>query len=67
MKMQFTKDELSNKGAGGLEIKINGCPGDPTEDEPGTSVFIEYYEGKVQVHVWDGTKQDCDTIVLKQS
>ena len=66
MKMKFTMQELDNKGSGGLEIKIEGCPGDPTEDEPGMSLFIEYYEGKVQVHVWDGTQQDCQTIILKQ-
>ena len=67
MKLQVTKKDLTNQGSGGLEIKIKNCPGDPTEDEPGTSVFIEYYEGKVQVHVWDGNQQDCQTIILKQS
>jgi hypothetical protein len=67
MKMKFSKKDLINEGSGGLEIKIEGCPGDPTEDEPGTSLFIEYYEGKVQVHVWDGRGQDCQTITLKQS
>ena len=67
MQFKFTKEELSNAGSGGLEIKIEGCPGDPTEKEHGTSVFIEYYENKVQVHVWDGTQQDCQTIILKQS
>jgi hypothetical protein len=67
MKFKFTKEELTYEGAGGLEIKIEGCPGDPTDTDPGTVVFIEYYEGKVLVHVWDGTKQDCDTLELKQA
>ncbi len=27
-------------------------------------VFIEYYDGKLQAHIWDGTKEDPQTIVL---
>jgi hypothetical protein len=62
MEFKFTRKQLDE----GIEIKINGCKGDPTEKAPGTSLYLEHYEGKVLVHVWDGTSQDCQTIELKQ-
>ena len=68
MKISLDKKDIENKDGGrGVEIVIEGCVGDPAEKFPGTAVFIEHYEGKVQVHVWDGTQQDCQTIILKQS
>jgi hypothetical protein len=66
IKLKLTKKQLNNNGgSGGLEVKISGCIGDPAEKRPGTSLFLEFYEGKVQVHIWDGTSQDCQTILLK--
>jgi len=35
------------------------------EDVPGTAIFLELYKGKVQCHVWDGTKGDHHKIVLQ--
>ena len=68
MQLKISQHELDNsQGSGGLEIVIEGCTGDPMEKKPGTSVFIENYEGKVQVHVWDGTQGDCQTIILKET
>ena len=65
MKLSLDKKELDNNaGSGGLEIVIEGCTGDPQEKKPGTAVFIEFYEGKVLAHVWDGTEQDPKTIEL---
>ncbi|MBE3144071.1 MAG: hypothetical protein IMZ61_09135 [Planctomycetes bacterium] len=67
MRLKISQQELDRlSGNGGLEIVIEGCTGDPLEKEPGTSVYIEKYEGKVQVHVWDGTQADCQTIILKE-
>lgn len=68
MQLKLTKKELdNNNGSGGLEIKVAGYTGDPQEISPGTAVFIEYYEGKLQVHVWDGTQADCQTIILHKT
>lgn len=66
IRMSLSKKQLDNsEGSGGLEITIPDCIGNPQEEMPGTSVFIEYYEGHFQVHVWDGTQQDPITIKLK--
>jgi hypothetical protein len=64
MNFKFSQDELKNTGSGGLEIKIEGLTGDPTDQSPGTSVFIENYEGKILCHVWTDGKQDCQSITL---
>jgi hypothetical protein len=65
IKLNFTKKQLdNNEGSGGLEIKIKGCRGDPLDTRPGTALFLEYYEGKVQLHVWTNAQQDCQTIIL---
>lgn len=67
MRLTLTKEEIGKgqEGQGkGLEIAIEGIQGDPSEKSPGTSVFIEYYEGKVQLHLWTNGVQDCQTITL---
>lgn len=67
LRMSLTKHRLDNtNGSGGLEITIQDCIGNPQEKEPGTAVFIEYYDGQYQVHVWDGTSNDPVTIKLKK-
>ena len=37
----------------GINVVIEGFKGDPTDKNQG-QIFIEIYEGKLQVHVWDG-------------
>jgi hypothetical protein len=63
MNIKLTRKFLNE----GVEIKIAGCTGDPTEKAPGTALYIEHYEGEILVHIWDGTSQDCQTIKLKQT
>jgi len=54
-----------NEGQGkGLEIRINGLNGNPEEITNPSSIFLEYYEGKIQLHVWTDNKQNPQTIVL---
>ena len=67
VQMMISKKELDNKygSGGGLEIRIEGCIGDPSEEEPGTAIFIEHYEGKYRVHIWNDT-QDPTSITLKE-
>jgi hypothetical protein len=68
MRLKLSQQELDKQsGNEGLEIVIEGCTGDPLETSPGTSIYIEKYEGKVQVHIWDGTQADCQTIILKET
>ena len=62
MKLILDKKSLSD----GLEIVIKGCTGNPADKEPGSVMFFEYYNDKVQVHIWDGTQQDPQTVTLKQ-
>ena len=45
----------------GLEINIQGLKGNPAD---GCSVWIEYFEGKVQLHVWTNNEQNPQTITL---
>jgi hypothetical protein len=58
--LKFSKKDIRK----GVEISIEGCIGDPTEKPPGTCIYIEHYEGKVQCHVWNGLNKDCQTIIL---
>ena len=52
------KDLDNNSGNGGLEIAIPGTVGDPTADPKNPiPIFIEYYEGKLRVLIWN---DDCD-------
>ena len=61
MRLKLSKEELKNSG---LEIVIEGVEGDPAEESPGTSVFIEYYERKILCHIWTEGQQDCKTVEL---
>lgn len=47
---------------GGLSISIPGFKGNPAEVEP-SQVYIEYYEGKLLVHIWRG-EQDPETLEI---
>ena len=65
MQLHLTKEDLNNNhGNGGLEIYFPGVLANPT-DVPGKEcpIFIEYHNGSVLVHVWDG-KEDPTTITL---
>ena len=54
----------NNKGGGGLEIRVPGFKGNP-ECPDEAQIFIEYYEGKLRVHVWNG-EADPNTVELEQ-
>jgi hypothetical protein len=61
MQVQVTKRDL--KAGRGLEIHIPGVLGNPADAGLTCPIYIEYHNGRVQVHVWDG-KQDPTTTVL---
>ena len=61
-KLTLTKQSLE-KGA--FEISVIGCIGDPV-DPAHTAIVIEYYEGKVRVHVWNGKQDPTTSIDLKE-
>ena len=46
-----------------LEISVEGFRGDPSCVVP-IQVYIEVYEGKLRVHVWDGSSQDPQSLVI---
>lgn len=52
--MKIPAADLNNdNGGGGLEIKVQGYKNNP-EDSTGTQIFIEQYQKKLRVHVWNG-------------
>jgi hypothetical protein len=64
MRIEFENGEQL-WGPSGLEIGIKGFETDPSaNDDSPTQVYIEIYEGVLQVHVWDGTSQDPQTIKI---
>lgn len=63
MKLTLSKEALANTGPeGGLEIAVQGFAGDASK-EP-VQVFIEFYNGQLAVHVWDGTSEDANTHII---
>ena len=53
-------EELTNdNGDGGLEIIIPGSIGG-REAHDDCPIFIEYYEGKIHVRIWDLTEEPID-------
>jgi hypothetical protein len=65
MKLTLRKEDLMSESGGGLEIAVDGFAGD-SGVKP-TQVFIEFYDGKLAVHVWDGSSEDATTrIVIPQ-
>ena len=60
--LKLTDRELENtQGSGGIEIHIEGVEGSPVADE---TLFIEKYEGKTRVVIWNG-EQNPTIIELK--
>jgi len=54
-RLTVTKEDLeNNKGGGGLEIRVPGFKGDIESPDAG-QIFIEYYNGKIRIHVWKGS------------
>jgi hypothetical protein len=61
MKRSFKPEDLNNDAGGkGLEIKVPGFLGNP-ECPEGGQIFIEIYEGKLRVHVWNGESDPVTT------
>jgi hypothetical protein len=52
MKLTLDKNSLGS-GPKGLEIAVEGFAGFEN-----AQVYIEIYEGMLQVHVWDGSQED---------
>ncbi len=64
MTIQFGRNELGT-GPEGLEINVEGFQHDPTSaDSEPTQIYVEIYEGKLRVHVWDGSSEDPRTVVI---
>jgi hypothetical protein len=65
MRFEFTQDELNTDECGqGLEIGIVGFKTNPTSSVP-DQIYIEVHNGKLRIHVWDGTSEDPRTIEIK--
>lgn len=65
MKLEFQQNGLGT-GPNGLEISIQGFRSSPADEPLGAvQVFIEVYEGKLRVHVWDGSSFDPVSVVIE--
>ena len=53
MRIDLNKEQLLPNN--GIEISIEGFKGDSGKRP--VQVFIEYYRGKLAVHVWDGSSE----------
>ena len=60
-KITLTAPEIMYPG--GITISVPGFQANPA-DRDDEQVFIEIYDGKLQIHVWNG-KEDPTTIVCK--
>ena len=63
MRIELEKGNLGH-GPAALEIVVKGFRSDPTGVDP-TQVLIEIYDGKLQVHIWDGSSQDPQTAIIQ--
>ena len=64
MKLMLDKYSLGD-GPSGLEIYVKGFAGDPSCDEAEVcQIFIEIHAGKLWVHVWNGSSQDPQSLVI---
>lgn len=63
--MTLSDSEINNNNGGkGLEIYIPGYKNNPQCPDD-AQIFIEYYDGEIQIHVWNG-EEDAQTIVINK-
>ncbi len=61
MRLQFSPEELA--GPQGLEIGVTGFRSNPADHKNFPSqVYIEVYDGKLRVCIWNGNSEDPDAI-----
>lgn len=65
MKITFSRNELDSNNGGGLEIAVAGFQGD-TGKNP-VQIFVEWYNGKLAVHLWDGSSEDAKSFVIPEA
>ena len=63
--LKLSKQMLNYNSGGGLEIRIQGFKSNPACPEEG-QIFIEYYEKKIRVHVWNGEQDPVTTEIEKE-
>ena len=63
MKLQLKPAQIEHPNK--LEISVEGFAGDSGGVQP-SQVLLEIYEGKLQVHVWNGNAEDpCATVRIE--
>lgn len=52
----------------GLEIAVPGFLANPTDGTTAPAqIFVEIYEGRLQVHVWAGDEDPSTTVIIERS
>lgn len=63
-RIELTAGEIDASGTGlGVEIFVAGFKHDSAEHNA-TQVYIEVWDGKLLIHVWDGSGEDPKTIAI---
>ena len=56
MRVEINADDIDYSTGRGLEIYVKGFKGNPANaEEQDSQVFIESYDGKIRIHVWNDT------------
>lgn len=64
--MRCIVNSLDLSHGNGLEIVVKGFQHEPgAEIGCGAQVFVEIWEGKLRIHVWDGSSQDPQTTIIE--
>ena len=63
MDLLVRPDEVAHPN--GLSISVQGFRGD-RGSEPPSQVFIEVYNGKLRVHVWNGGEDPASTTEIER-
>ena len=60
-------DVENDQGCGGFELQVRGYEGNPEEETKDTAqVFIEKYDGRVMIHVWDGASDPVTFVLVEE-
>lgn len=65
MRIEISPEQAKYEN-GGISVCVRGFRHDPnTGPEEGEQVYIEVYEGKLRVHIWDGSSEDPITTAIE--
>lgn len=64
MRIELDPKQIRGARGEGLEIVVKGFNGCPADELP-AQVYVELYEGRLKVHVWDGSSEGPQTTTIE--